>query len=589
MTEAKDLRRIRARRALQRRAAVASGHGPVGARGAGQAPAAELPVYRLDGQLSPAGMRQIQGSLGNRAVSRHIATGQPIQRLWGRKKKPTDADLKDLKQKAGHNQTTSENDVKKVPEGHNMENAQEGVGFGAELTQVPGDALNNYGGSTTRLDGEELEFTGATGQAALGSAGAGLGAVGSGLTTVGGGIGVVLSVMKLRELAKSTDPGKRWDQFATLSILTGSGAQTLLGGAQTVAGMVGAGGNAAAAAGKETGKTVADASSGVMDSLGALGGLVEMGVSGAQGVAKVAQLVKGKSWDADLASGAAIDFLKSLKGAAMTAKSLVSAANTWMSLAGEAIAILPVVGAAINIVGQMVDVLIQLVTVAMRTYKLVKAAIMAAKMRAVETAKGAGSEVGKFAAGMALNAKKRWKRQIAPLIGNVVTIVADFISIGGSVLNIVGAATAAAYGAGVGVMAAGYAATATAGALKVGAALIKPTQSFVRWSKQRIRDKGQGGTGFHAGAAKFFRVDMDKTTESKNKEIAGQISFLMKHLHGLRDLPAPTDSNYAAIKAEYEEAHLLVKSTGVKVNDLSGASDARAVVTLLAKAMRERE
>lgn len=530
----------------------------------------------------------MQGAIGNAAVGRSIADGRTVQRLWGKKKKPTDAELKELRQKAGHNQTTSGNDVNKVPEGHNMENAQEGVGFGAELTQVPGDALNNYGSSTTRLDGEELEFTGATGQAALGSAGAGLGAVGSGLTTVGGGIGMLMSVMKLRELAKSTDPGKRWEQAATWSVLVGSGAQTLLGGAQTVAGMTGAGANAAAAAGQETGKTVADASSGVMDSLGALGGLVEMGVSGFQGVMKVAQMIRGKAWDADMASGAATDFLKSLKGAAMTAKSLVSATNTWLSLAGEAIAVLPIIGAAINIFGQMVDILIQLVSVAMRTYKLVKAAIMASKMKAVGAAKGAASEMGKFAAGMALNAKKRWQRQIAPLIGNVVTIVADFISIGGSVLNIVGAATAAAYGAGVGIMAAGYAATATAGAMKVGAALIKPTQTFVRWSKQRIRDKGQA-PGFHATAGKVFHVNMNKTTDNKNKEIAGQISFLMKHLHGLKDLPASTDATYPAVKAEYEEAHMLVKSTGVKISDLTAAADARAVVTVLAKALRERE
>lgn len=589
MAEALELRRMRARRALARRTASPA-QGPVQKSGSvTPAAPAPMPIFRLDGQLSPSGMARMQGTIGNAAVSRQIAQGPVVQRLWGKKKKPTDADLKEMRQKAGYNQTTTENDVKKVPEGTNMENAQEGVGFGAELTQVPGDALSNFGSSTTRLDGEELEFTGATGQAGLSSAGAGLGGVGSGLTALGGGLGVVLSIMKLRELSQSTDPGKRWDQAATWAVMTGSGAQTLVGGAQALAGLTGGAANAAAAAGKETGKTVADAASGAMDSLGALGGLVEMGVSGVQGVVKVAQMVRGKSWDAELASGAAVDFLKALKGAAVTGKSIVSAANTWLSLAGEAVAILPVIGAAINIVGQMIDILIQLVSVTMRVYKLVKAAIMAHKMKAMQAAKGAASDIGKFAAGMAVNAKKRWQRQIAPLIGNVITIVADFISIGGSVLNIVGAATAAAYGAGVGIMAAGYAANATAGAMKVGAALIKPTQTFVRWSKQRIRDKGQGGTGFHARAGQLFHVNMNKTTQNKNKEIASQISFLMRHLHGLRDLPAPTDATYGDIKAEYEEAHVLVKSTGVKISDLTAAADARAVVTVLAKAMRERE
>lgn len=555
-------------------------------RGQAVAPA---PIYRLDGRLSASGVQHLQGAIGNSAVSRQVASGQPIQRLWGRKKKPTDDELKQMRQKAGSDKATTERDVAKVPEGHGFENAQEGVGFGAELTQVPGDALSNFGGKTDRMDGEQLEFTGATGQAGLSSAGAGLGGAGSAFTTIGGGLGVVLSVMKLKELAQSTDPGKGWDKASTWAVMIGSGGQSVLGAGQTLAGATGAAGNAALAAGKDTGETVASAASGVMDSLGALGGLVEMGVSTVSGVAGLGKMIAGKKWDKDLASGAAVDFLKALKGAAVTAKSIVSAANTWLSLAGEAIAILPVIGASINIVGQMIDVLIQLVSVAMRTYKLVKAAIMASKMKALQAAKGAGHAVGDFAAGMALNAKKRWKRQIAPLVGNVVTIVADFVSMGGSVLNIIGAATAAAYGAGVGIMAAGYAATATAGAMKVGAALIKPTQTFVRWSKQRIRDKGQSGKGFHATAGKVFHVNMSKTTESKNKEIAGQISFLMKHLHDLNDLPAPTDPKYPDIKAEYEEAHLLVKSTGVKISDLSGAADAPAVVTLLAKAMRERE
>lgn len=52
-------------------------------------------------------------------------------------------------------------------------------------------------------------------------------------------------------------------------------------------------------------------------------------------------------------------------------------------------------------------------------------------MKVLQGAKGAASEVGKFAAGMAVNAKERWKRQVAPIIGNVVTVLADFSSIGG--------------------------------------------------------------------------------------------------------------------------------------------------------------
>ena len=580
-----EFQRVRVAQAHQKRRAVRR-------RQAAEGELERPPVYRLDGQLHASSILQLQSQLGNAAYNRAASSGAPIQRLFGRKKRPGPADdeLKSLKGK-GSNQAATAMESAAEPKSNTGENVQEGVGFGAEVTGVPGDALSNFGSSTDKLNGDEsIEFTGSTAQAGLSGGGSLLGAAGAGLTAAGGITGFILAIQDLRELSQKTAaeaPTKRWDQASVYATLVGAGSQTILGGLQTAAGVTGAGANAAAAAGKDAGSTVADVASGAMDSLGALGGIVEVGVSAAQGVVGLGKLISGKQWDADLASGAAMDFLSALKGVAVTAKSCIGAANTFMSVAGQAIAVLPVIGAAVNIVAQMIDVLVRVVDIVMRVYRIVKNAIRQKTMNAFAAAKGVASEAGKFAAGMAINARKRWRRQITPLIASCTHVVADFISIGGSVLNIIGAATAAAYGAGVGIMAAGYAATATAGVLKTGAALAKPAQGLVRWGKQKIRDKGETSARMHS-FGKGIGINMDRTTKAKQNEIAGQITFIMKHLHDLKDLPAPGDKDYAERKAEYEDTYKMVKFTGVSVKELQGAADREAVIKLFATAMRDR-
>ena len=83
-------------------------------------------MYRLDGQLANSTVLGLQGVAGNAAISRQIAAGAPLQRLWGKKKKPTDAELKELK-KGGHNQTTDKGDVAEVGTANTAEHVQEGL------------------------------------------------------------------------------------------------------------------------------------------------------------------------------------------------------------------------------------------------------------------------------------------------------------------------------------------------------------------------------------------------------------------------------------------------------------------------------
>ncbi|MGE3074981.1 MAG: hypothetical protein AB7N24_02530 [Dehalococcoidia bacterium] len=573
------------------------------------ADAPKAAVYRLDGSLAPASVLQLQNSIGNSAYNRASHNPAPIQRLFGRKKKaaapasfgvPTvdDPELKKLKDKAGSDQDAKEDQLGET-ESTMGEDIQEGVGFGAELTGAAGEPFSNFGGETDRMHGDSISFGTDTAQGANSAVGSGLGAGGAALGVGAGGVGMVLAIMKLKELAKSNEEGKGWEIADVSLALAGSLNQMGVGGLQAVAGLTGAAGSGAAAAGKEVGSTIADAAGGATEALGALGGLIETGLGTASGCIKVAQMIAGKSWNAELASGALQDFLKALKGVTVMVKSCIGAANAFMSVAGAAVAIVPIIGAAINIVAQLIDILIQLADMGFRLYKVVKAVIAQRALNKFKQVKATATDMKEFAGYLAGNAKKRWQRQVAPLTANIITILGDFVSIGASVLNIVGAATAAAYGAGVGIMAGGYALSAGSAAMKIGAALIKPTQAAARWGKQKLRNAGGGtdDTGAalnakRAGVVKFgsaIGINMQKTTTFKNKEMAKQISFIMKHVKSLPDLPAPSDQKYGAAKASYEEAYFLVKSTGVSMKKLTDSSLSQPeAVKLFAAAMRNR-
>lgn len=568
---------------------------------------------------------RLQHSAGNRTaaryVMRHTGGGKPgtIQRFgpWGKKSSQTG-----MKQKRKQIRALQQHGTVKVDDDDiaGIDTVGEGVGdalsYGADLTGAPGDTLGNFAGETTRFGDAEwdedagtgdkpVRFMDSTQQDQAGAVAAGMGTVGAGLGALGSGVGTVLAVMKLVKLINATGPKEKGEIAKTIIDIFGGGVTTVAGAGQVMSGSAQSIAQGVASTGNEAASTASDVASGITDSLGGLGGMVEAFVGlikGVWGTVDYFRSISKKGWK----QGSALadvggELLKSFKGFMVAGKSILSAANTFLELAGagaEFIQAFPVVGAAINIVVQLVDGLITTIDTVKRAIKLVKAAVMASKLKDMTSSTVAG--VADFAKGMVEVNKKRWQRQIIPLVSNVMTLFADLTSICGSVLNIVGVATAAAYGAGVGLMAAGYAAAGFSAITKIGAAGLKGGQKLVRWGKQEIRDLGKGGKGAtpNAGPNRFYRmgkkfgINMEKTSSKKTQDLTDQIDWLLKHLKTLPD-PIPDEQTdpqgYKGAVIEYENAYLLVKSTGVNVKELTSASDGDELVKILAVAIKARE
>lgn len=571
--------------------------------------------------VSPAHVQRLQRYAGNAAASRYLmrhSTAHPlVQRWkpWGKKAgaaappKPAIEKHKRLRGvKQGGNTSLDADDLTGVDTiGSGVSGA---LGYGAELTGAPGESMANYAGETTRLgdkanwDEEQgtgdkpLRFMGPTGQDRLGAAGAGVGALGAGLGAVGGLGGAALGVYSLVKTIKSVEPADGWEVAKIVtSILSGansavfSGGQALGGATQSIAQGIASTGSSAAS-------TAADVAGGITESLGGLGGMVEAFLGVVSGVIGAGQYFSGiarKGWrQTDLLVSIGGDFLRALKGFFVAAKSLLSAASTFVSLAsvgGEFVQVFPVVGAALNIVVQLIDMLVQGIELARRVYKLVRGAINASKMKKLAAASTGG--VKDFAEHLVDINKKRWQRTIVPIIASCMTMFANVLSISGSVLNIVGAATAAAYGAGVGIMAGGYAAAGASTITKVAAAGLKGGQGAFRWAKQEFRDLGKGnqqGRIYKAGAA--VGINMEKTSTAKAKTMGDQIAFIIRHLGSLPD-PVPDKAadpaGFEAARLQYEQAHLMVKASGASVKELTSARSADEVVNLFKAALAARE
>lgn len=414
------------------------------------------------------------------------------------------------------------------------------------------------------------------------------GTVSSGFSSVMGFVAMVNSIKNATDTNK--DGYERteavMDAVGQGSQTIFSGAQVLTGTSQTIAGGVAKGGGDAAS-------TAADVSGGVGDMFGSLGGAVELGVSTAKGIlglVKYFTSIKSKGWgQRDQIVDIVENFMDAIKGFLSTSKTVMSVVNTFLDIAGKGadfVNAFPVVGAAINIAIQLIDTIVQAVHVASQTYQMAKSIIrqikMNTKLKAEELLTTPNNEKIRFLGKLVEVNKKRWRRAIIPLTSALTKILANVVSVGASVLNIVGAATSAAYGAGIGIMAGGYGLSATAGIMKLGAASMKPIATFTRWSKQKIRD--EGGSKI-AKIGNKVGIDMTKTTNFKKTEYQENAK---NFLTMLKALPTWRDGDID-VKKQYEEHYQMLKATGINTKELFNETDGAKQEQLIIEALQKRE
>lgn len=457
----------------------------------------------------------------------------------------------------------------------------------ADLTDAQAEALEKKeieeGGLRTLAENADV-------RADLNIASSGMGVGIGAFTTVAGLFGLVDAWKKFR---KNTDPAKRANLIMEL---VNQGTVGAIGGLQTASSL---GGTISSAVSKyqpdnSAAEAASNSFSGLGDIFGSLGGMVEMFVTGIRGMKGAIDLFRGVGEGSKREQGMQIaaEFIKSGKAFLMTGKSAISAAKTFMDIAGTANAFtsaVPIIGAAVNIVVQFVDTGLQILDGIRQAIKIAEARLMAGKMQ--KQLNDENSKQNKDANRVSYLQKmveiniKRVKRAVIPLITSISNSIANIISIGGSILNIVGAATSAAYGAGVGIMAAGYAATGTSAVMKLSGAAAKPIAAGVRMIKQKGRDMAEKSpTGV---AAKVFKFNADKSTEKKKQ---AYIQHAQQLFEVITALPDKYDANNAQEKQQYDDAYLMLEATGVNVEELFKKNgDPKDQMLMIIEAMQVRE
>lgn len=451
---------------------------------------------------------------------------------------------------------------------------------------------------------------------ALGTASSGAGVMTSGFTAASGFLGLVGNI---RAFSKMSAEQKRSLVGVDMGFqATGNAATGVTGVGQmaTSAGGLGAGIASTLDSGNDAAANAATAFGGLGDAVGTLGGTVQLVVSGGRVVIGTIQNLKAMSSGSETKwADTAADSLGMLKGFLSTANSALHVVSAFCSIAGKAAELanaLPLVGACVNIAIQFLDILIQLINGIKALVKLVEAVVEQKRMNAAgadedqqagatnDAAEKAQHEGNRDVAKRLGNInRKRYRRQILPLTTSCINIMADTLSVGGSVLNICGVATAPAYGAGVAIMAAGYGVTATAGLMKLGTALAGPVQRMVRWQKQSGRDavdRKSGGAGqagkldgmfnaIHDHMPKKLQYDAGKSTSKKDEQYLADTQHLIGMMAGLPDWNNGSDPK---VVSQYERTEGMVRATGVRTKELYNARDEAEVTKLFMDAMKTR-
>jgi hypothetical protein len=428
----------------------------------------------------------------------------------------------------------------------------------------------------------------------------GIGAGVAGTLAAGAGsMGAFASmVASITKLSVSKDP--LWEKIILGMDAAGQGLQTgaLAGQALGSAGMTTASG--VASMGNETATEAANMMSGISDSLGSVAPVVQVFLSSLHVVRDLVKFVSKKQPTRREKKALALEIGKNVLEAAkaflLTARSTISAIRTFLDIAGAAAtltSIVPIIGAAINICVQFIDMVLQIIDIVRHAIRVHKSRLMSNRMaarREQEKQKQGSLEQVEMLDKLREVNRKRMRRAIRPMVAASVSTVASLVSMGGSLMNVIGVATSPAYGAGVAVMAAGYALSAGAGIAKLGAGASKPIAGGIRTVKQKARDfagveNPQTKQKTRAAVKKVFRVNTKKTSEKKHKRDVQTVKQLFIRL---AKLPA-YDNNDKDVKAQYKDAYELLRATGVDRQALFRETDIEVQVQKLIEAIKRRE
>jgi hypothetical protein len=410
------------------------------------------------------------------------------------------------------------------------------IGATGNYIGIRADYEDALPGHAIEKDDDQKDATAEYHSTVLGTTSSALGATTSGISFLSGGLASIDNMIQFKKMMSARKQGGIDGLQLADKALEGTGNLVQTGTSALTIG-TGIGGTAAGIASaqdmsNDVASTAASAFGGLGDAIGSVGGSVQLLVSGSRLVIGVVNNIRNpddSNWTAT-----ATDSLGLLKGFLSTANSTVSAVSTFLQIAGHAAELanaLPAVGAAVNICIQLLDILIQAINFVKSLVKMISAIMQSRAMKRASDDAVDGSEEQQMLGHLSEINSKRYKRQLIPLISSVVNGIADCISIGGSVLNIVGTATAPAYGAGVAIMAAGYGASATAGLVKLGTALAGPVAKLVRSQKQFGRDVAAGEkTGLRATVLQKTHLvnayNENKSTGEKDKRYLASVNTI---------------------------------------------------------------
>lgn len=566
----------------------------------------------------PATLLALQNQVGNQAVARMINAGKNGQRTsrhapaiqrnvlddWKAKraaKKQDEAFYEgvNIRNAASRGDATKLDTSGKERSGSDIiMDAVSGMGSAAG---VAGDVSGTADSTLLTLSttpksygtGENLVIAGSesmSGELNAASAGVGIGT--ASLAGFGNFIGLVDAIRVISDKEKTKrEKGMAYADIAQNVAMGGVSAGQVAGSAVgSAAGFAGAG-------------VLGDISTGAVELLGGIGDAITQAFATGKGLANlivdVVQVFRGeKDWKKALKeNGGALlgGLLPALKRFLGMSKSILSGVR-WIlkavEVGGEFVQAFPIIGNSIGIFLKLLSIIEESVKIVIEAIRISKAGWYIHKMgkvgaKALETAK----EI------IDIN-WKRVRRHLIPVLTNTGRIIGDLLGISGNVLQIVGVATSAAYGAGVGLMAGGIAATAGGSLLKVGMGATELGFKGLRWTKQAGRDlaskleskdvaAGKEERGkFGTAMSKIFNTD--KTTAAKQAKYKADASKILENLSKLPPIAGTNEEQADILAKNYKPLMTLVKATGVSLKELQKQDSLEQMQQMLVEAMKKR-
>lgn len=334
-------------------------------------------------------------------------------------------------------------------------------------------------------------------------------------------------------------------------------------------------------------------STGIADILGGVGDSIELMFTigkGTRNLLKDLEAAKGDKnakrevWleaRSNIAKGA-LPGINKILGVGLSIMSGVRYILTAWNAGGPFVDAFPIIGASIGIFMKLLNIVMSLLQIMKRVKSILKAIINA-------TAVAAGKAATKIADTTVellqeVNKKRKIRAQ-ALIFTEAVRIIGDFTGIAGNILQIVGVATAPAYGGGAGVYAAGIATTAAGALLKVGASGIEGGMAATRFIKQKGRDytaEKEAKQGGRKANIMGIHFNTDKSTEKKHQRYATAADDILDSIGKLHPLDDTKE-------AEYKNILEVLRATGVDKKELFKTNDWAKAQGLLIEAMKQRE